>query len=48
MQKELRNEGVGNQEVAEIAVQPTNRGTTVVNLLLEGYLVITLTLFLKI
>ena len=24
MQKELRNEGVGNQEVAEIAVQPTN------------------------
>jgi hypothetical protein len=40
MQKELRNEGVGNQEVAEIAVQPTNRGTTVVNLLLEGYLVI--------
>ena len=40
MQKELRNEGVGNQEVAEIAVQPTNRTTTVVNLLLEGYLVI--------
>ena len=38
MQKELRNEGVGNQEVAEIAVQPTNRGTTVVNLLLEGHL----------